>query len=81
MSEWGAKSCHHLPQGETCDLPCAGCDLAIAEARCGTGGHDLMRSEVDGCWVVKIGFAEKLRSDDPCLACSYFRNKTQLLAG
>jgi hypothetical protein len=31
--------------------------------------------------VVRIGFAEKLRSDDPCLACSYFRNKTELLAG
>jgi hypothetical protein len=49
--------------------------------RCHTGGHDLERSASDGCWVVRIGFAEKLRSDDPCLACSYFRNKTELLAG
>ena len=66
---------------DACALPCVGCDAAIASARCDHGGHDLERSQSDGCWVVRIGFAEKLRSDDPCLACSYFRNKTELLAG
>ena len=71
----------HLAVEGACSLPCAGCDAAIASARCHSGGHDLERSDADGCWVVKIGFAEKLRSDDPCLACSYFRNKTELLAG
>ncbi|MDO8605489.1 MAG: hypothetical protein Q7R40_03030 [Phaeospirillum sp.] len=66
---------------QPCTLPCAGCDAAVASVRCGSGGHDLERSPADGCWVVRIGFAEKLRSDDPCLACSYFRNKADLLAG
>ncbi len=71
----------HLSVTEACSLPCAGCDAAVASARCRNGGHDLERSQSDGCWVVRIGFAEKLRSDDACLACSYFRNKTDLLAG
>ncbi|CAA7615728.1 conserved hypothetical protein [Candidatus Terasakiella magnetica] len=70
-----AAACHVSP------LPCPGCDDAINAARCHSGGHDLCRAVNDGCWVVRIGFAEKLRSDDPCLACSYFRNKTQALAG
>lgn len=65
---------------KTCELPCAGCAEAIAD-RCRIDGHDLSRSASDGCWVVSIGSAEKLRSDDPCLACSYFRNKADLLAG
>ena len=74
-------SCNHLPAGSICSLPCAGCDAAIASVRCHSGGHDLEHSQTDGCWVVRIGFAEKLRSDDPCLACSYFRNKAEQLAG
>lgn len=74
-------ACDRHAVSEACLLPCAGCDAAIASVRCHTGGHDLERSASDGCWVVRIGFAEKLRSDDPCLACSYFRNKTELLAG
>ena len=70
-----------LAAGHACTLPCAGCDAAVASARGHGGGHDLERSPSDGCWVVRIGFAEKLRSDDACLACSYFRNKTELLSG
>lgn len=62
-------------------MPCEGCDAAIDAARSQSRGHDLQHSQVDGCWVVRIGFAEKLRSDSPCLACSYFRHKTELLAG
>ena len=69
-----------VPSG-ACELPCAGCCEAIASVRGDSVGLDLSRSESDGCWVVKIGFSEKLRSDDPCLACSYFRNRAQLLAG
>ena len=65
----------------SCTLPCVGCDAAIAAMSSDTGGHDIERSLIDGCWVVRIGFAEKLRSDSPCLACSYFRNKADLLAG
>lgn len=74
-------SCPPLAVAKRGSLPCAGCDAAIASARCHAGGHDIEHSQTDGCWVVRIGFAEKLRSDDPCLACSYFRNKTELLAG
>jgi len=67
--------------GAAVSLPCAGCDAAVA-ARCGSGGaHAVERSQSDGCWVVRIGFSEKLRSDNPCLACAYFRNKTELLVG
>ncbi len=64
-----------------CSMPCDGCDEAIAAARSHSRGHDLEHSESDSCWVVRINFTEKLRSDTPCLACSYFRNKTELLAG
>ncbi|RAU21735.1 hypothetical protein CU669_12250 [Paramagnetospirillum kuznetsovii] len=73
-------SCAPAPQ-EACAMPCDGCDEAIAAACSQSRGHDLHLSPTDGCWVVRIGFAEKLRSDSPCLACSYFRNKTELLAG
>ncbi len=74
-------SCASTAHPGACAMPCIGCDAAVAAARCSSRGHDLERSEADGCWVVRIGFAEKLRSDSPCLACSYFRNKTELLAG
>lgn len=69
------------PEAGVDRLPCSGCTEAVDSVRCRSGGHDLTRSGEDGCWVVRIGFSEKLRSDDPCLACSYFRNRTQLLAG
>ncbi|WP_237051439.1 hypothetical protein [Magnetospirillum sp. ME-1] len=64
-----------------CGLPCAGCPEAVASVSRGAHGNDLSRSDHDNCWVVRIGHAEKLRSDDPCLACSFFRNRAQLLAG
>ena len=64
-----------------CDLPCAGCCEAVNSVRHNSVGNDLHQSDSDGCWVVRIGHAEKLRSDDACLACSYFRNRAQLLAG
>jgi len=62
-------------------LPCAGCPEAVASVSRAAHGSDLHRSEHDGCWVVRIGHSEKLRSDDPCLACSFFRNRVQMLAG
>jgi hypothetical protein len=62
-------------------LPCAGCPEAVASVTRASHGNDLSRSDHDGCWVVRIGHSEKLRSDDPCLACSFFRNRTQMLAG
>lgn len=62
-------------------LPCSGCDAAVDSMRRGNGGHDLALSDVDGCWVVRIGFSEKLRADDPCLACRFFRNRAELMAG
>lgn len=62
-------------------LPCAGCPEAVASVSRGSQGNDLSHSRHDNCWVVRIGHAEKLRSDDPCLACSFFRNRAQLLAG
>lgn len=62
-------------------LPCAGCPEAVASVRRGARGSELARSDEDGCWVVRIGQAEKLRSDDACLACSFFRNRVSLLAG
>ncbi|KIL99132.1 hypothetical protein CCC_03350 [Paramagnetospirillum magnetotacticum MS-1] len=62
-------------------LPCAGCPEAVASVSRIGRGNDLMRSDHDGCWVVRIDHSEKLRSDDPCLACSFFRNRAQLLAG
>jgi len=62
-------------------LPCAGCPEAVASVSRVSLGSDLSRSEADGCWVVRIGHSEKLRSDDPCLACSFFRNRAPLLAG
>jgi hypothetical protein len=79
MTEAPAVCTRETPS--SCTLPCAGCDDAIAAKRHDTCGHDIEKSPSDGCWVVRIGFAEKLRSDNPCLACSYFRNKTDLLAG
>ncbi|OAN52255.1 hypothetical protein A6A04_00750 [Paramagnetospirillum marisnigri] len=76
-----SATCAPAPAHQACALPCDGCDEAIAAARSHGRGHDLHQSQSDGCWVVRIGFAEKLRSDSPCLACSYFRNKTELLTG
>lgn len=69
--------------GEHCagGLPCAGCPEAVASVSRVSHGSDLSRSDADGCWVVRIGHSEKLRSDDPCLACSFFRNRAPLLAG
>ncbi|WP_156428811.1 hypothetical protein [Magnetospirillum sp. XM-1] len=64
-----------------CALPCAGCPEAVASVSRRAQGNDLSHSQHDNCWVVRIGHAEKLRSDDPCLACSFFRNRAQLLAG
>ena len=60
-------------------LPCPGCDAAVAAIRQGGAGHDVARSDDDGCWVVRMGHAEKLRSDNPCLACAYLRNRSRLL--
>ncbi len=62
-------------------LPCAGCPEAVASVTRVAQGNGLSLSDQDKCWVVRIGHLEKLRSDDPCLACSYFRNRAQLLAG
>ncbi|BAE49540.1 hypothetical protein amb0736 [Paramagnetospirillum magneticum AMB-1] len=62
-------------------LPCAGCPEAVASVSRASLGNGLSRSDQDGCWVVRIGHSEKLRSDDACLACSFFRNRAQLLAG
>ena len=73
-------TCGHDTPAAACSLPCTGCDAAIAARRGAGGGHAVEHSPSDGCWVVRIGFAEKLRSDNPCLACSYFRNKTDFLA-
>ncbi len=62
-------------------LPCAGCPEAVDRVTRVAQGNGLSLSDHDNCWVVRIGHMEKLRSDDPCLACSYFRNRAQLLAG
>lgn len=67
--------------GGASGLPCAGCPEAVASVSRGAHGSDLSHSDHDNCWVVRIGHLEKLRSDDPCLACSFFRNRAQLLAG
>jgi hypothetical protein len=67
--------------GEKDQLPCVGCPEAVASVSRVGRGNNLSRSDHDGCWVVRIDHSEKLRSDDPCLACSFFRNRAQLLAG
>jgi hypothetical protein len=56
-------------------LPCSGCAVAVASMRHADGGLSISQSQRDGCFVVRMGGAEKLRSDDPCLACTYFRNR------
>ena len=68
------------PEPSCCDLPCAGCCEAVESLRGHAGDYNLHQSAEDGCWVVRVGQAEKLRSDDACLACSYFRNRAQLMA-
>ena len=72
---------HCASHGVAGGLPCAGCPEAVASVSRGVHGSDLSRSDADGCWVVRLGHSEKLRSDDPCLACSFFRNRATLLAG
>ncbi len=72
---------HCASHGSAGGLPCAGCPEAVASVSRGAHGSDLSRSDADGCWVVRLGHSEKLRSDDPCLACSFFRNRAPLLAG
>lgn len=59
-------------------MPCEGCDALVAAIRAQSDGHDLIRSTEDGCWVVRMGFSEKLRSDSACLACTYLRTRSQL---
>lgn len=73
------KSCRD--GGDHCALPCAGCPEAVASVSRRTGGASLRREEWDGCWVVRIGQVERLRADDPCLACAYFRGRVRLQAG
>lgn len=74
-----AKSCDE--GGDRCVLPCAGCPEAVASVSRRADGASLRREEWDGCWVVRIGQVERLRADDPCLACSYFRARVRLQAG
>jgi hypothetical protein len=64
-----------------CGLPCAGCPEAVASVSRIARGSELSRSDDDGCWVVRLGQKERLRSDDACLACSFFRNRAPLQAG